>query len=108
MIDPKDKAEAKVIRDSIRENMWLISDQLVKLAKLHGGDGYEFESTLRVYKGEVKGVLAGKAFVVDKDGKLEYLPAEENPDESQRGSLESTAAIEVADILKKLGIKEGK
>jgi hypothetical protein len=108
MINPEDKAAAKAIRDTIRENMRAISDQLVKLAKLHGGDGYEFESTLRVFNGEVKGVLAGKAFKVDKDGQLEYLPEDVNPDESQRGTLDTEASVEVSNILKKLGIKEGK
>lgn len=105
MINDKDKNEAKIIRDNIRESMRKISEQLVRLAQLHGGDGYEFQSMLRVYQGDVKGTLQGQAFRVGADGQLEYLPADENPDESQRGTLETTAQIEVADIIKKLGLK---
>lgn len=105
MINDKDKNEAMLIRNAIRDNMRKISEQLVRLAQLHGGDGYEFQSMLRVYQGDVKGTLHGQAFKVDANGQLEYLPGDDNPDDSQRGTLETTAQIEVSDIMRKLGLK---
>ena len=103
----KDKEAAVKIRNAIKDSMRTISEHLVELSKLHGGDGYQLECQLNVIKGIATGQLSGKAFKI-VDGQLVYLPADDTPDESQSGNLQTTAAAEVEAILKKLGIGDGK
>ena len=107
-MDDKEKEDAKAVRESIRLHMKAVSELLVKLSALRGGDGYEFNCNLNAFKNEVKGSMAGQAFVV-KDGQLEYLPDArtdaEVAEESKDDKVSNNAAVVVEELLKRLGLK---
>lgn len=101
----EDKEKLIEVMANVREAMMVVSALLVELAKLRGGEGYDFECNLTVKESKVTGTMGGKAFNL-VDGKKEFLPdiGLDVGAKKPAAGMPAAAAAVVEDILKKLGI----